>query len=342
MDGRGLLARSRNRAAEYMRPALRSFAAILALLALFYWAVRNAPLEDIWGALRSLRLWQFALLAAINALVVLFTAMRWWLIARAESPSLPLLPLIGYRLSAFALSYFTLGPQVGGEPLQIMYLRRRHQFSFARAASTVVIDKLLEFLGNVVLIGIGLLALLQMGIFDGHAGPVRASWLALAAIVSLPPVYLALLASNRRPIGAVLLFGFPVFARRKWLRLMIAAEYMAASFLRRHYGALLGASIASLLGWVGMTIEYLLMLRFLQIEIGLWQAFGALSASLMAFLIPLPGGLGALEASQVLVLGLLGYRPAQAIGLTLLMRARDLVNAGFGVMLAGKELAIGG
>jgi uncharacterized membrane protein YbhN (UPF0104 family) len=84
----------------------------------------------------------------------------------------------------------------------------------------------------------------------------------------------------------------------------------------------------------------MLMLGFLNIQLNLWQALAALTASLLAFLTPLPGGLGALEASQVLALGALGYAPATAISLTLLMRARDLLNAGIGLLLAGKGIGL--
>jgi uncharacterized membrane protein YbhN (UPF0104 family) len=55
----------------------------------------------------------------------------------------------------------------------------------------------------------------------------------------------------------------------------------------------------------------------------------------MAFLMPLPGGLGALEASQVFIFGRFGIRNAIAISLVLLMRGRDLLIGGLGLLMAG-------
>jgi len=46
--------------------------------------------------------------------------------------------------------------------------------------------------------------------------------------------------------------------------------------------------------------------------------------------------LGALEASQVYTLSSMGYAPAIGISVSLLIRARDLMNAGLGLLLAGK------
>jgi uncharacterized membrane protein YbhN (UPF0104 family) len=138
-----------------------------------------------------------------------------------------------------------------------------------------------------------------------------------------------------QPITRLLRLCFPRFEKRKWFRLVVVSERLAAAFTRRHPAALFTSLAASLLAWTGMCMEYFLMLNFLGMHLHPWQALAALTASLIAFLMPLPGGLGALEASQVLALGSLGYPAASAIGLTLLMRARDLLNGGLGLLLAG-------
>jgi glycosyltransferase 2 family protein len=308
------------------------------LAGLLWWALRGVPLTAIWNSLVQLKLWQLGLLFAINALVIVFMTMRWWLVVRAESPRVPFIPFIGYRLSVFALSYFTPGPQVGGEPLQVIYLRRYHNITLARAVSAVIVDKLLEFIGNFVLIGIGLVAIARVGILPENGTLPTVAWGALAALMVWPPLHLALLYRGRHPVRAGLRAALSRFDKKHWFRLAVASEYLAGTFVRRHPRALMGALAASLVAWTGMGIEYLLMLGFLHIDIDLPEALAALTASLLAFLIPLPGGLGALEASQVLALGALGVPAATAISLTLLMRARDLFNAGLGILLAGRRI----
>ena len=49
--------------------------------------------------------------------------------------------------------------------------------------------------------------------------------------------------------------------------------------------------------------------------------------------------LGALEASQVFALGFFGISAASAISVTLVMRARDLLIGGLGLLLAGRMIA---
>jgi uncharacterized membrane protein YbhN (UPF0104 family) len=51
-----------------------------------------------------------------------------------------------------------------------------------------------------------------------------------------------------------------------------------------------------------------------------------------------PGGLGALEASQVFALGAFGISAAAAISVTLLIRARDILIGGLGLLLASRGI----
>jgi uncharacterized membrane protein YbhN (UPF0104 family) len=46
--------------------------------------------------------------------------------------------------------------------------------------------------------------------------------------------------------------------------------------------------------------------------------------------------LGALEASQVFALGVFGISAASAIGVTLLIRTRDLLIGGLGLLIASR------
>jgi uncharacterized protein (TIRG00374 family) len=319
--------------------ALRVFAVYVVLAVLLYFALRDAPLADIWGALINLRLWQIGLILLINAFVIIAVTARWWIIVRAENPSVPFLPMIGYRLSVFGLSYFTPGPQVGGEPLQLVYLQRNHGLSLARAASAVILDKLLEFLVNFILIGVGAWAIVRVGLISGGGILLALSLTGLAVLLSVPLIHILLLYHGRHPISR-LLHSQPFLPQsNKGIRLVVVAERMASAFCRKHWRAMLLSILASLAAVTGIAVEYYLMVGFLGMEVSLIQVFASLTAMQVAFLMPLPGGLGALEASQVFALGAFGQSASAAISLTLLMRARDILNGGMGLLLAGRSVA---
>jgi len=309
---------------------------LIVLGALLYFALRNAPLIEIWNTVKTLKLSQIAIIIIINTFVIALMTARWWIIVRAENPSVPFLPMVGYRLSVFGLSYFTPGPQVGGEPLQVVYLQRNHGLSYARATSAVIMDKLLEFLVNFILIGIGIWAIISVGLISGNGIGLRLSLIGLAVLLIWPIVHIALLYRGIMPISRILLRQPFIQKNHTRVRLAIVAERMASIFCHKHLRAMFLAIGVSLLSILGIVLEYFLITTFLGMRINTIQIFAALTAMQVAFLMPLPGGLGAFEASQVFALGAFGQSASAAISLTLLMRGRDILNGGLGLLLAGR------
>jgi len=313
---------------------LRVFAVYFILAALLYFALRKAPLTEIWSALNQLRLWQIAVLVFINVSIYMLVTLRWWIIIRAERKTIAFFPLVLIRVAVFGISYFTLGPQVGGEPLQVLYLQRKYGMTYTRATSTVIMDKLLEFLANFFLLVFGLMAVLQAGLISTNGSRSLVSLIPLAALLAWPPLHIIFMIRGIYPVGAVLRTAFSRFGNPKWMRFIVAAERMAGMFCQRYPRALLMAVGASLAAGTGMVIEYTLITSFLGINLHGWQTLAGWTTSWLAFLVPLPGGLGALEASQVFTLGAFEISAALAIGVTLLIRARDLLIGGLGLLLA--------
>jgi uncharacterized protein (TIRG00374 family) len=319
---------------------LRSIVVYTILAILLWWALRTVPFIEIWNALRQLKLWQLGALLGLNALVLLAMTARWWIILRSENPGIPFLKLVQYRLAVFGLSYFTPGPQVGGEPLQVIYLQRDHGVTFARATAAVIMDKLLEFLANFILLGIGLTAALRVGLFTRNSMQALGSLIPLAAILLWPLIHLVMLHRGKYPVSMIIRAASSFMKKRKWMQLIMISERMAGGFTRRHPRALLAALGFSLLAWAGMAAEYFMMSGFLQAQLTTEQTLAALTAALFAFLIPLPGGLGALEASQVYAMTVFGHPAAIGIGISLLMRARDILNGGLGLLLASHSIRV--
>jgi len=308
------------------------------LTPLLYFALHNAPLTEIWNAIDQLRAWQIGVLVLINVSIYLLVSLRWWIVIRAGRKSIAFLPLVLVRVAVFGVSYFTLGPQVGGEPLQILYLQRKYGMTYTRATSTVIMDKLLEFLANFFLLVFGMMAMLQSGILSTAGSKPLVSLIAMSALLAWPSIHILLMMRGVYPIGAGLRAVFSRLGNPKWMRFIIASERMAGMFCQRYPRALLLAVGASLLAGVGMVAEYALIASFLGINLVGWQTLAAWTTSWLAFLIPLPGGLGALEAGQVFTLGAFEISAALAIGVALLIRARDLLIGGLGLAFASRAI----
>ena len=302
---------------------------------LVWWAVYNAPLMEIWTVIRGLQFWQIVALLTANAILYVLVTLRWWLIVRADAKRVPYLPLLGVRVSVFGVSYFTFGPQVGGEPLQVLFLQRNYGLTFTRATASVLMDKLLEFLIDFLLLPLALAAIIRSGALIENGSSFSWELIGLGLLVLWPPAHIIMLYHRHYPLTA-LVRGIPFIPKKaKATRFLRAAEWLAGDFCRRHLPNLLGALGVSLLAGAGMVGEYTLMASFLGIHLQFWKTVAGWAAGWLSFLMPLPGGLGALEASQVFVLGRFGVRNATAIGMILLMRGRDLIIGGLGLLLAG-------
>jgi hypothetical protein len=324
----------RNRARERAKWLSRAVL-ILVLAALFYFALRNAPLAEILKTLQGLQFWQIVALVVLNGLIYLLVSARWWFIVHAENKKIRYFPLIGVRISVFGVSYFTLGPQIGGEPLQVLYLQRNYGLTYTRAAASVVMDKLLEFLANFFLLVFGLTAVLRSGILSTTIDLHLLGLIGLAGLVLWPLVHIILLYNRRYPLSALLHILPGSSQHGKSVRFTRACEHLAGQFCQRHPRALFAAILVSLFASLGTVSEYALITSFLHIGLPFWQTAAAWTAGWLSFLAPLPGGLGALEASQVFSLGFFGISAASALSVTLLMRGRDLLIGGLGLILAG-------
>lgn len=309
----------------------------LAALVLLLWVVRAVPLTAVAGTLHQLQGWQLGTWLGLNALVLVCLTGRWWLLLAGMGHRLPFFMSMGHRLAAFSAAYFTPGPQFGGEPVQVLLVERRHGVPRTTAVSAVSLDKALELLVNFTFLAGGVWVLLATGLLGGGIGAKAAG--ATAVLLLLPLLYLGAIWQGQQPLSRLLHVPAPLFARRPaWAEAWATAVHglrlseQQAHIVCRHMPQLVVQALClSLAGWLFMMAEYGLMLTFLGADVTPLQLIAALTAARLAFLLPLPGGVGILEASQVIALGMMGFHPAVGVSAGLLIRARDVALAAAGV-----------
>lgn len=302
---------------------------VVALL-LLYLTIRNIPLRSIAESLGRLSIGQLVALALINLVVVTVFGGRWWMVLRAQGWNISYARIVGYRLAGFALSYFTPGPHFGGEPLQVYLLHRRHDVPTTIAAASVAVEKAIELLANFTFLSVGVALTLSLNLISAELA--RFAWIAGFSLAVMPALYLGATRKGYQPVSAVL-SRLP----DRWSKLREAVHQVEASISmlsRERVGALIAALGFSVLSWVVLIFEFWAALQFLKIDLSFIQTIAVVTAARLAILLPLPGGLGALEASQVLMISSLGYSTAEGAAMGLLIRARDLAFGGTGAVMA--------
>jgi glycosyltransferase 2 family protein len=297
----------------------------LLTLLLGAWAISAVPAADLVSKFSQLGGAQVAALLVVNALIAWSFGWRWWMILRSQGYKIPYPALASYRLMAFSISYFTPGPHVGGEPLQAYLLRRRHGVPGPVAVSSVALDKLIEVLTNLSFLLLGIAITLQTQLPVAVSAPAAIGFGLI--LVAIPVMIITLWVRGASPISGILGKVLPASWRlnSKLYGLIEASERRAAHLCQSQPNILLRGLGVSVLIWLALLGEYWLAAHWLGIDLSPAQLIAAMTAARIAILLPLPGGLGSLDASQVFVLTALGYSAAAGFSLSLLIHLRDIL-----------------
>lgn len=320
----------------------------LALAVLLLWlTLRTVDLGEVRARLGRLQPAQIMLLFVVNVAVLATFSARWWLLLAAQGYRINYLLLMTYRLATFAVSYFTPGPHFGGEPLQVYLVTARHKAPVTASVAAVVVDKVLEMTVNSTFLTLGVIFVVRAQALPGVG---ETQLLATSLLLLLLPLSLLVaLMLGRRPVSALLAWlerpwrwlwrrlgrdATPLSAT-KFVGAVRQSETQSIDLCRNHPVTMLLAVGASILSWAAIVGEFWLMAAMLGLDLTLPETVVALLAARVAILLPLPAALGALEASQLLAMRLLGQSPAAGVSLSVLIRARDLLLGIIGLGLAG-------
>jgi uncharacterized protein (TIRG00374 family) len=313
------------------------YALWLALPLTLAWVLRDVSLDALVQSLQALSVGELLLLAAVNVLVVLAFSGRWWALLRARGQRIPYLRLSAYRLAAFAVSYFTPGTHFGGEPLQVHLVNRRHSLPVPIAAASVILDKTIEMIANFAFLAVGLAVVVRLGLQPVGSGVVlrAASLLLLVA----PALYLVAAWRGKRP-GTWLAARVGLRPEGTGWKAALArgleeSEREVATAAQQAPWGIVAGGAFSLLSWGLLLLEWAMALHFMEIALSGAEVVAVVTAARLALFVPLPGAAGALEASLLFALTELGASPAQALGVALIIRVRDLAFGALGLWLGG-------
>lgn len=309
----------------------------LLLLLCCWWLLRTIRLEELGRIWQQLTITKGALLVAANLLVLITLTNRWWLFLFGLGYPLPFFSLLRYRIAAFAVSYFTPGPHFGGEPLQVYLVNKRHNVPVATAIAAVTLDKVLEMAVNFTMLAGGAFFILQQQVLkvDVAHGTGTTLW----GVLLLPLAGGAFFWSGRQRLFDRMNNDWRVPPRLvHWLTTLHQSLVQVFDLWQHKPQLFLAAGAVSLLSWVALIGEFWYMTAALDLGLGFAQAMTLLLAMRVAILLPMPAGLGTLEASLALATTALGLSPAAGLSMGLLIRLRDVILGLVGLWLGGFAL----
>ena len=310
-------------------------------VALLVWVARTISLRATLDTLKQLGTSELILLVAINIAVLTTFTGRWWLLLHTLGQRIPIWRLMGYRLTAFAISYFTPGSHFGGEPYQVFAVSHFHNVPVPISLAAITLDKLLEMLINLAVLVAGALILIAM---QSGLAPWIEWQIALYALLLLavPTSLLIALWRGRHPLTGVIQFVSKIIRRplqkSGWAQTIQQSEVQAIWLCRGHPRMVGLAFLITIFTWVGVIWEYWLLTNMLGLSLSTQQLVASLVAARIAILLPVPAGLGALEAGQMLAMESLGLDPNVGVAIAVVIRARDVVSGLVGLVLGGSHI----
>jgi len=307
-----------------------------AALILVGWILYQLPLTTITQSLRTLSIGQWLAWIYINLAIIGLATLRWSTLIKGLALSVKFNELLMIRQAGQAISFITPGPQFGGEPLQIYWLWKRNHWPIHSALLAVGVDRFYELWINFGVLLLSLILLMTTSITSPTA-PINWQVMFLGLLLTLLALSLLgglILKQPDRVIAWIKRIthywqDHPrlLHIETHWQRLNSDLK----SLMSTHRAELAKAFFWSLIGWIGLIGELWLILSFFDLELTLSSFMLILVAMRLAFLLPLPGGIGTLEASLFWVFQILGLPLTLAISVMTLMRLRDAITLVIGL-----------
>jgi len=292
------------------------------------------PFATLLKSLATLSLTQWISWITLNLLIIGVLVVRWQVLTRALGLPVNLISLLLIRQAGQLVSFITPGPQFGGEPLQVYWLWKNYNLPGYAALLAVGLDRFYELWINFAVLLFAVFLLLATSAIDTVA------WRGIALILTVLILSLSVLGWLLINHPEVVSAGLQRFTRR-WQHHAILGKLDTqwglissnlVAMTRQHKPALVLAFILSLFGWAGMTAELWLLLTFFDPAPDLTGLLVLFVVVRLAFLLPLPGGIGTLEAGLFWVCQGLDLPASAALGLIVLMRLRDAVIMSAGLI----------
>jgi uncharacterized protein (TIRG00374 family) len=291
-------------------------------IGLFICIGRMVGWQEIGKSFLTFTGWQGMVILLLTIFMALVGTWKWKEILKGEGVNVPFKNLLSPYLSGFAIMFLAPVLIWGGEVFRSYVLKERCQVPWSKGMASVVIDRILEWTANLVVIFFGSLFFIFMigsppsnlGLIFGGAFFIFAagiSFFYFKCLKSESIVRFFVRGDQKQPIDTEKeIFNF--FQPRN----MALWKGFSLSFLRAGF----------------MYLRVWILIFFLGENIGTLPALSLLGFNYLASMIPIPTALGSHEAIQTFAFNSLGLAPSLATVFTMIIRAAEIIISLVGIV----------
>lgn len=310
-----------------MRKFLLFLISLLVGIGLFIWIGRTVGWQEIKNAFLVFTGWQGLVIFGLTLLMILVGNWKWQEILKSGGTNISFFNLLRIYLASFSIRFLAPIILVAAELFQGYTLKERNSLAWSKGMASVVIDRILEWTANLVVIFFGVLIFLLM--------------------IGLPPMKLVII------FGAVFLvfaagisyFYLKAFKRESMAKAIakifnhrldsqpLAIEKEIFNFFKLKKLPMWRAFGLSFLRVGVMYFRAWLLILFLGKEISGLPVLSILGFTYLAVMIPIPTALGSHEAIQTFAFNSLGLGLPTATAFTMIIRGAELLIALAGAII---------
>lgn len=305
-------------------------ASLLVGVGLFIWIGKRIGWLKIKNAFLVFTGWQGLVIFVLTVSMFLIGNWRWEEILKGENIKISFKNLLNPYLAGFAVMF--LAPLLfwGGEIFRGYILKKNNSLPWSKGISSVIIDRILEWTANLVIIFFGILFfLLMIGLPPIKLGIIFGGvFLFFAGAIIY--FYLNTFKEKSMVFHFLKMFGLKNFDRNN---AVLGTEKEIFDFFRLRRKSMWKGSAISFLKAGVMYIRAWLLILFLGKNIGALPTLSILGFTYLAAMIPIPAAIGSHEAIQAYAFNSLGLGMGTATAFTMIIRGAELTIALVGVVI---------
>lgn len=298
-------------------------------LAIFLWLGKIIGWEEVGRAFYVFTGWQGVVMILLSFLIAVVGNWRWREILKDSGISVPFFNLFRIYLGGYAMMYLFPVLIWGGEAFRVYGLGKERNLSWKKTLSSVVIERVLEWTVNIVVIFLGL----SFFLYKVYLPPkelVMVFGIALFFFVSVI-AYFYVYALGKKSIVRQIVGNF----LRKEIsddNGMLEVETDVFNFFQLRNPSFKKGVVLSVLRALAMQARGWLLVLFLGNWIGFFPSLAILGFTYLSSMIPIPTSLGSHEAVQFYAFTSLGLTASTATAFTLIIRAAEIIVSSIGLV----------
>ncbi len=287
-----------------------------------FWYIK---IEEIIKAFSYFSFDKLILFIIVSITMMLLHTLRWSIILKSQGCKIPFPKLIVYKLAGFGVSYVTPSAHMGGEPVRAYLLSHNHNIEFKKSLSSVIIDKSLDLSLNGFFACISILIILVNFTVPKNTATIMIfGFFAMAAAI-YSFYHLTITEKGFFTTCFRLLRLNKWKPTKKYEKDIKAMELHLIQFFKYNKKGFRNAFLIFILIWILMFVEYKLALLLLGYDASFAAIFIVFSLVGLAYIIPVPAALGALEFGQSSASAILGVSKGVGLALSIVIRGRDMI-----------------